>query len=342
MHSFTLKGQSGGYRGIIGIFVAHSRQVLIDKNFMHSFQSESEFPPIAGIITQNYSGTGWSKYSIQNNMIRLGIDTAGNLINNNNDIQGIMAQLDSIVITHNSVYIGGTGDGRSSCLNVPESDFDWPGRVTNNIFVNARTGPGFWGRTLIYDFDLDISNLSMVTFRNNLFQLANGNGNYTSYFYNQYYSTLTDWKIASGADQFTLAANPLFINPLGNINAVNLHLSTSSPAEGAGVLEASVTHDFDNETRSAYTPVDIGADAGNFLCAPPAPPTISSSPAGSFCTGTPVTLTANAGGCSSCTYSWNGGAATSNPSLTVTSSGNYQVTISNSCGSSSAVVLPYN
>jgi hypothetical protein len=50
----------------------------------------------------------------------------------------------------------------------------------------------------------------------------------------------------------------------------DLHLAQCLPfgqgnaAEGNGVLISSVTNDFDDEIRSTLTPVDIGADAGNY------------------------------------------------------------------------------
>ena len=40
-------------------------------------------------------------------------------------------------------------------------------------------------------------------------------------------------------------------------------------------MVASVTDDFDGQTRSGLTPVDIGADAGNFMGVDLTPPSIS-------------------------------------------------------------------
>ena len=43
-----------------------------------------------------------------------------------------------------------------------------------------------------------------------------------------------------------------------------MHVQGTTVAEGAGFTLAAITDDFDGQTRSGLTPVDIGADAGNF------------------------------------------------------------------------------
>ncbi len=55
-----------------------------------------------------------------------------------------------------------------------------------------------------------------------------------------------------------------FVSATGNASTFDLRLQAVNPAESQGVLIASVTDDFDGQTRSSLTPVDIGADAGNF------------------------------------------------------------------------------
>ncbi len=53
-----------------------------------------------------------------------------------------------------------------------------------------------------------------------------------------------------------------------------------------------VTNDFDGQTRSGLTPVDIGADAGNFMGADLTLPTIAYTPLANSCTGGATSLTA--------------------------------------------------
>ena len=93
-----------------------SRGIIVEKNFIHSFQANSSTGGyLNGIVSTDNNG----KERIQNNMIRLGIDTAGNTTNNIT-IHGISIKLDSSVITNNSVYIGGTGNYESAALHIRE------------------------------------------------------------------------------------------------------------------------------------------------------------------------------------------------------------------------------
>ncbi len=75
---------------------------------------------------------------------------------------------------------------------------------------------------------------------------------------------LVAWQ-ALGADQNSLFGNPLFLNVFGNDSTLDLHVQNGSQVESAGDSTNTVTFDFDNETRHNYTPVDIGADAINYL-----------------------------------------------------------------------------
>lgn len=69
---------------------------------------------------------------------------------------------------------------------------------------------------------------------------------------------------------------------------------------------------------------------------PPSSPIVTASPSAVVCAGTTVTLNASSTGCANCSYSWSGGTA-GNPILVVNSGGNYQVTVTNVCGSSAAM-----
>jgi hypothetical protein len=68
----------------------------------------------------------------------------------------------------------------------------------------------------------------------------------------------------------------------------------------------------------------------------PETPLITVSPSAAVCQGDTVTLTAASANCESCTYQWNDPLNTVGPKLKVTASAAYQVTVSNSAGSSSA------
>ncbi|MBS1605002.1 MAG: T9SS type A sorting domain-containing protein [Bacteroidetes bacterium] len=91
--------------------------------------------------------------------------------------------------------------------------------------------------------------------------------------YSNYYSTLTDWQTATGWDKHSLSTDPLLADPDRDLRTPpqGVHLSNHTPAEAAGDSTATTLTDIDGELRAALTPVDIGADAGNFN-GPPAPP----------------------------------------------------------------------
>ncbi|MEO8447266.1 MAG: hypothetical protein ABI528_07200, partial [bacterium] len=77
---------------------------------------------------------------------------------------------------------------------------------------------------------------------------------------------LASWRSATGQDMNSLVKDPRFINPTGSASTFDLHVDPSStPVEQKGIVLGSVTDDFDGEVRSALTPTDIGADAGNFI-----------------------------------------------------------------------------
>src|SRR5690606_17567428 len=86
--------------------------------------------------------------------------------------------------------------------------------------------------------------------------------------------TLADWQSSSGQDANSVIGDPGFVAPSAGI-AADLHIDDGQPTpiEGMGV-DMGVTHDFDNEERSTLTPVDRGAQAGDFLAIEAFPPTI--------------------------------------------------------------------
>ncbi len=94
--------------------------------------------------------------------------------------------------------------------------------------------------------------------------------------------TLAGWQAASGQDANSLAPTAVgqvnFVNPTGNSTAVNLHVQSPTAIEGKGT-DVGVTDDYDGETRSSFTPTDIGADAGNFVPYDVTPPVINLSSA---------------------------------------------------------------
>lgn len=89
-----------------------------------------------------------------------------------------------------------------------------------------------------------------------------------------------------------------------------------------GPQEVAETNEINN---TASVPITV-----NTVQTIPSTPTVTSTPNITVCAPNTITITANSGGCTSCNYTWNTGAAGN--SITVSSSGTYTVTASNVCG----------
>jgi trimeric autotransporter adhesin len=248
----------------------------VDGNFIHSFSLATTG---AGVLRGINVTAGTTSY--QNNMVRLGVDAAGNPVNGAYDIIGINDGSGTNNYYHNSVYIGGSS-GTSNLLN-----YAFNSSVTvntrnfiNNIFVNDRAITGGTGGNFAAFFAGTVPNPSGLTTNYNIYYSQNSsttirNGG-TGY-------TLAGWRTASGSQdinslQPTSLSQINFVNAGGNATNVDLHLQSPTLAESAGILVASVATDFDGQTRANLTPVDIGADAGNFTALDLSPPVIVYAP----------------------------------------------------------------
>ena len=204
----------------------------------------------------------------RNNMIAIGTGTAnaigaapGN--SGTSGINGINEFLGTDSFFHNSIYIGGSptaGLGASYAFNGTQTTNARSFR--DNIFFNARSNSGATGKNYAVKINGTTANPTGLTINNNLY-FANGTGGVFGFFNSLDVANLGAWKTAVGQDASSFESNPQYIDPTNA--APNLHLSAVSPtaAEGNGA-DVGVTDDFDGQTRSGLTPVDIGADAGNF------------------------------------------------------------------------------
>lgn len=258
----TIHSLSSTYTGTTtviaaGISSGPQSSITYYGNLVHSITA-------AGTGTVNIYGlhslTG-STNTIANNMIRVGIDAAGSSVTSGYTIYGIYEQTGPGNYYHNSVYVGGTGVAGSGST---AAYYTAVGAVTreilNNIFVNNRSNGAGSGSHYAFRFG---STLGTLTMNNNIFY-ASGTGGIMGRQSSTDYSTLSSWQSASSQDANSINEDPLYNNATGNASAVNLHLLSNSPAESAGTTVASVTLDYDGQTRSGLTPIDIGADAGDF------------------------------------------------------------------------------
>jgi hypothetical protein len=249
---------------------------VLENNFVHSISlaTSSTTGRITGIAIGTPAGTfipGTIKSAtIQNNMVRLGIDSSGNAVSNAVNIYGIQkANTVSQKIYHNTVYIGGSvaGSGGANTFafrrtNAASDD------IRNNIFVNERSNTGSGGSHFAVVFESNAG----LTSNFNLYNASGTGGILGSYDGGTTpANNLTELIAASGGSQElnAVVGDPLFINATGNSSAVDLHIN-SPLADATGVLLAPpLTFDFDGDLRAAFTPADIGADAFNPSAMPP-------------------------------------------------------------------------
>ncbi len=248
---------------------------IISKNFVHSINLASTLNTagMAGIFLPN---TGFAR--VFNNMVRLGIDASGASITNGLQINGIYkASTATMSIYHNSVYIGGSGvtAGTANTYAFRRSTSgSTQDTVMNNIFYNARSNTSGTGKHYAI-----FTNAATVLFSNYNDLLANGTGGVLGLNVATDYATLAAWRTATNQDWNSVSGDPQYVNPTGTSATVDLHIgAAATPIEQAGYNLATVTDDYDAQVRAGLTPVDMGADAGNFTVSDIAPPVIYLSP----------------------------------------------------------------
>lgn len=259
---------------LTGIYVNNSSAstAYVSKNIVHSlYSSYSGNVNIKG-ISSNGSSTSQTTYII-NNMVRLGIDTYGNSLTNPHNYIGILQYSGNYGandrIYHNSVYIGGTNvTNTSNSYAFYSAVLNNMREIYNNVFCNARSfssvSASYFNYACCFAGYLPIPR---GLFSNYNLYFASGTGGklFFNTSSNTGYSTINAWRTANYTiDSNSAVGNPNYINPTGDSINLNLHVQSPTPVEASGIPIASVTDDFDGQTRSTLTPVDIGADAGNF------------------------------------------------------------------------------
>ena len=235
---------------------------VVERNFVHSIKVNSTLTAyqIYGIIART-QGTATYK----NNMIRLGLDAAGNSITTGFSIIGIRDSAGTTSANsyyYNSIYIGGTGVVSASNTYCMLSDVVTNTRnFVDNIFWNARSNASGGIANIAIRLGGTAPNPAGLTSNyNDLF--VSGTDGAIGFFNSAVVPTFANWKTVTGQDTNSISANPQFVNPTGTAATVDLHINCASPADGAATPVAGITTDFDNETRDATTP-DIGADEIN-------------------------------------------------------------------------------
>ena len=256
-----------GATNITGIYYAGPTTLanVVAKNKIYNLNlsSSSTFANIRGLVFA--SGLA----SVQNNTIRLGYNATGaSAITNGIPMFGLTetACTAGTGFFHNTVYIGGTAVnttlGNTFAFRSDNSTTTSTREYKNNIFINARSNATATGGKH-YAAYLGSTTVG-VTANNNIYSATGTNG-VLGVFNNLDQTTLTAWKTATGQDNNSLSSDPCLAGPTSA--TPDLHLTScsggvGSPAEGAGILVASVTDDFEGQSRNTLSPVDIGADAG--------------------------------------------------------------------------------
>jgi len=243
----------------INVISTSGSPINVDRNFVHSFSSVSTslLASLCGINLQE------GIINATNNMIRLGVDANGNSNALSNPIIGINKITNyNTAILNNSVYVGGTVTGTAAINTYAfRKSTDGYDEIKNNIFINQRSNLTTGGK----HYAMGFNSVNNVASNNNLF-LASGNNGRLFQLNSTDYNARAAWFNATSLDNNSDSAENYFINATGNALNVNLHLNAGLPtkAEGNGT-PTFLTEDFDGQLRNGLTPVDIGADAGNFV-----------------------------------------------------------------------------
>jgi len=217
----------------------------------------------------------------RNNMIAVGagITNAIGTGSTTGGINGIFEAAGTNNFFHNSVYVGGSptaGVGpsyafASTQVTVVRSNRD-------NIYFNARSNGGATGKNYAIRVAGTAPNPAGLTLNNNVY-FANGTGAVFGFFNSADVPTFGAWKTAVGQDSASIEGNPQYNDPTNAIPDLHIHPTNPTVIEANGA-DVGVIDDFDGQTRSGLTPVDIGADAGNFNGIDLQPPVITYTPLG--------------------------------------------------------------
>ncbi|GAA4341285.1 beta strand repeat-containing protein [Flaviaesturariibacter amylovorans] len=322
-----------------------SRNRIYDLRNASTGATAANLPGIVGMTVRSITGTS----NVTNNFISIGTGQAGNIA-----LYGILQNFNStgtgigVNVYHNTVVVtgaGGAGNTRATAAYLRGTEtlgntITTTTTLRNNIFYNTRSGGGnHYAIANTYT----TAPTGWTSDSNNLYATTAAN----IALWGTTPSTLAAYQTSSGGDANSKSVTVSFTD----VATADLHLSGASANDANlnGTPIASVTTDYDGDTRSTTTP-KMGADEPPVTCTAPA---ITTQPtAQTVCAGQNFTFTVVASGTTP-TYQWlfngnpingaTGATYTSNGS-TAASAGNYSVQVSNGCGNvtSNAVALTVN
>jgi hypothetical protein len=254
----------------------------IYNNYIHDIQLTNGTTAAMGIYLYNGNTSG-APVELHNNRIQIGNGITATTFPiygiRDNAVAGALFQ-----IYYNSVLVDGdasAGSSNSAAFRKEVSNFI---NLKNNIFFNSRTNSAGTGT----HWGISVNNTTFASINNNDY-FANGTGGVlgtTTGLVAGNQTTLSGWKSVVLADVSSVSQNPNYV--------AGLKIDTVIPSqlEAGGTPVASVTLDFEGDTRNATTP-DIGAD--EFIGTPLdlVAPTISYTAIINTSNTTSVSLTAN-------------------------------------------------
>ncbi|HEX2615953.1 MAG TPA: hypothetical protein VHL57_00345, partial [Flavobacteriales bacterium] len=213
---------------------------------------------VAGATLTGISLTAASTNLCYNNMVRLGTG-----VTNGCAINGISETSGTNTVQHNSVYIGGAPTAGTANTFAFTSTVTTSTRVfQNNIFFNARSNSGSTGKHYAIRVGGTAASPAGLTSNYNVL-FTTGTGGFVGLFNAIDRLTIFDWRTATGHDANSQNSDPKYIDPTNTTPNLHINAAVATCVEAQGTA-GSVATDIDNQTRSGLTPVDIGADAGNF------------------------------------------------------------------------------
>ncbi|MEP7010695.1 MAG: hypothetical protein ABJC13_10260 [Acidobacteriota bacterium] len=217
----------------------------------------------------------------RNNMIAVGAGIANAIGTGSTTggINGLFEAAGTNNIFHNSVYIGGAPTaGVGPSYGFASTQVTVVRSYRDNVFFNARSNAGATGKNYSVRVAGTTPNPTGLTMNNNVY-FANGTGAVFGFFNSLDVPNLAAWKTAVGQDSASISGDPAYNDPTNATPDLHIHPTNPTVIESNG-QDVGVTDDFDGQTRSGLTPVDIGADAGNFNGIDLAPPIITYTPLG--------------------------------------------------------------
>ncbi len=240
---------------VTGIQFNGSTVNLVERNSIYGLTvaSNSASAEVNGIRVAGGTTT------FRNNMIAIGAGISNAVL-----VNGIIEVAGTDNYFHNSVYIGGSpiaGSANSFAFNSTVTTNTRSFR--DNIFVNARNNSGATGKNYVVQVGGTAANPAGLTINNNIYQVSGSGGVFGRFNALDVANLTPAWKTAVGQDASSFESNPQYNDPTNATPDLHINPSISTPAEGNGA-DLGVLNDFDGQTRAGLTPVDIGADAGNF------------------------------------------------------------------------------